>query len=330
MREETLLELKNVTKIFNIGGSYGRGKIKAVDNVSFSIPMKPNITVLVGESGSGKSTIVRMILGLIKPTSGQIFYKGISLRDILKRKDSLKEYRREVQAIFQDPYDIYNPFYRVDRVLETTIKKFNLASSKDEIKTMMHETLEKIGLRPIDILGRYPHQLSGGERQRIMLARILLIKPKLIVADEPVSMIDASLRALFLDYLLKFRDDLGIPCIYVTHDFNIAYYVAERGLVLNSGKIVEEGPIEDLIKDPIHPYTKTLIHSIPNPDPKSRKKLKLETLVTSIKEARPERGCVYQNKCPFVMPVCSKETPPMVEVKENHEVACFRVIHKKI
>ncbi|MBC7320711.1 ABC transporter ATP-binding protein, partial [bacterium] len=202
----TLLELNNVTKIFS--GARGR-RIRAVDRVSFSLSREePRIISLVGESGSGKTTIARMILGLLPPTEGAIYFSGQNIYSM--SKDEWKEYRREVQAVFQDPYGIYNPFYRVDRVLEIPIRKFNLANSKEESQKLIIEALEAVGLRPKDVIGRYPHQLSGGERQRIMLARLYLLKPKLIIADEPISMIDVALRALFLNILLDFKNKYGI------------------------------------------------------------------------------------------------------------------------
>jgi peptide/nickel transport system ATP-binding protein len=201
-----LLELKNATKLYRVGRSLGLKAryIVAVKNVSFFMPEdKPTIVALVGESGSGKSTIARLVLGLIKPTSGEVLYRGKSVEAWLNEDPFT--FRKEVQAVFQDPYSTYNPFYRVDRVFHLVVKKFKLASSREEAEKLIKEAMKAMGLRPGDVLGRYPHQLSGGERQRLMLVRALLLKPKLLVADEPVSMIDASLRAIFLNGLLQLK-----------------------------------------------------------------------------------------------------------------------------
>lgn len=325
-----LLELKNVTKEFVIGGGIGlRSKrtIKAVDNVSFKISReKPAITALVGESGSGKSTIARMIMGLLKPTSGEILYDSKNIDLWLKR--DRKNYRRNVQMIFQDPYSIYNPFYRVERMLFMTIKKFNLASSKDEAHKMVIEAMEAMGLRPNDILGRYPHQLSGGERQRLMLVRILLLKPRLIVADEPVSMIDVSLRSIFLNNLRDLKDKIDVSCLYITHDLNIAHYICDDMMVLCHGRIVETGKTKLVVNNPLHPYTQNLVSAIPIPDPKDRWKDTANIEQAAFKEIWVEKGCIYSHRCPFVMPICEEADPPLVEVKRGRKAACF--LYRKV
>lgn len=318
-----LLELKSVTKLYRIGGGLGlRARyITAVRNVSFTIPgERPTIVALVGESGSGKSTIAKLILGLIEPTSGEILYRGKSVKEWLK--EDPYTFRKEVQAVFQDPYSTYNPFYRVDRVLYLAVKKFKLASSREEADKLIRESMKALGLRPEDILGRYPHQLSGGERQRLMLVRVLLLKPKLLVADEPVSMIDASLRAIFLNDLLQLKKEIGLSSLYITHDLHTAYYVADRMMILNSGRIVEEGPAHEIFEKPLHPYTQLLIKSVPLPDPRKRWAEKLRIELESLKEVRPERGCPYQHRCPHVMEICRIEDPPWVDIGE-HRAACY-------
>jgi len=321
-----LLELRNITKVFRIGGGLGlfsTRTIKAVDSVSFTMPAdKPVIVALVGESGSGKTTIARMILGLLKPTSGDILYRGRSVSQWLK--ENRLEYYKEVQPIFQDPYSIYNPFYRIDRVLKMTIRKFKLASSEQEAEKMIVEAMREVGLRPEDLLGRYPHQLSGGERQRFMLVRILLIKPRLIVADEPVSMIDVSLRAIFLDHLLSLRDKLGTSCLYITHDLNTASYVADSIIVLCHGRVVEDGSANEVISDPLHPYTKLLLTSLPVPDPRQRwgEEIDLSTLET-FEKIKAEKGCVFHARCPYATDECRERAPPLIEAKPGRRVACF-------
>jgi len=323
---QPLLEFKNVTKIFRIGGGLGlisRRSIKAIDSVSFSIPSsEPTITALVGESGSGKSTIARIALGLIEPTSGEVIYKGKNIREWLK-KNKLNYYR-EVQPIFQDPYGIYNPFYRVERMLELTVKKFKIAPDKKSAHELIITAMKDIGLRPEDIMGRYPHQLSGGERQRLMLVRILMIKPRLIIADEPVSMIDVSLRAMFLNHLIAFKNQFGISCIFITHDLNVASYVADRIMILCQGRIVEEGPKEDVIKEPYHPYTKLLMESVPIPNPEARWEEKIDlTKIESFKRLKTEKGCIYFTRCPYATERCKNEIPPLIEISPGRKVACF-------
>jgi len=323
--KQPLLELRNVRKDFKIGGGLGlieKKTIRAVDNVSFTISGEnPTITALVGESGSGKSTIARLILGLLKPTSGEIAYKGRNIELWLK-KNSIA-YRRDVQVIFQDPYSIYNPFYRVERVLYKAIKKLNLASSNEEAYDMVIKSMKDMGLRPEDLLGRYPHQLSGGERQRLMLVRIFLIKPKLLIADEPVSMIDVSLRSIFLDNLLDLKKRLKMSCLYITHDLNIAHYVSDEMMVLCHGNIVEVGETESVVKEPLHPYTRLLVSAIPIPDPRKRWKDALKLGISTLKEFRVEQGCKFSARCPHVMQICKEKTPSLINVGKNRKIACF-------
>jgi peptide/nickel transport system ATP-binding protein len=317
----SLLELKNVSKIFY--GAKGR-RVRAVDKVNFSLQKEePQIISLVGESGSGKTTIARMILGLLPPTEGGIYYldKDIYAMD----KNERKEFRREVQAVFQDPYGIYNPFYRVDRVLEIPIKKFNLATSKEDSQRLITEALEAVGLRPKDIIGKYPHQLSGGERQRVMLARLYLLKPKLIVADEPISMIDVALRALFLNILLDFKNKYGISCIFITHDLSSAYYLGENLIILYKGRIVERGKTNEILTNPYHPYTKLLIKALLPPDPEKRILTSIGSDVRLNEDIAPykENSCHFANRCPSSMDICREKAPVVVKINEDHEVRCF-------
>jgi peptide/nickel transport system ATP-binding protein len=228
----------------------------------------PSILAVVGESGSGKSTLASLILGFISATEGEVLYNG---KDVKRLSNAERQvYRREVQAIFQDPFAVYNPFYRVDHVLNVPLSKFKLARTKAEAQRMMEEALSAVGLRPEETLGRYPHQLSGGQRQRIVVARALMLKPKLIIADEPVSMVDASLRATILESLRTLNKDLRIPVVYITHDLATAYHVSDQIVVLFRGEVVESGETETVIKNPQHSYTKLLIDSIPWPDPERR------------------------------------------------------------
>jgi peptide/nickel transport system ATP-binding protein len=319
-----LLELRSVTKLYRVGRSLSLKPryITAVKNVSFSIPgEKPTIVALVGESGSGKSTIARLVLGLVEPTSGEVLYRGKSVETRLREDPTT--FRREVQAVFQDPYSTYNPFYRVDRVLYLAVKKFKLASSREEAERLIKEAMRALGLRPEDVLGRYPHQLSGGERQRLMLVRALLLKPRLLVADEPVSMIDASLRAIFLNGLLQLKEEQSLSSLYITHDLHTAYYVADKVVVLNAGRVVEEGPADAVFEQPLHPYTQLLLKSVPLPDPRERWREKLSFELEQLEKTRPEKGCLFQYRCSFAMERCKMEDPPLVNVGEERRVACF-------
>jgi ABC-type oligopeptide transport system ATPase subunit len=267
---EKVIDLSEVSQVFR-GAAFRQigGELTAVDRVSFQLTADPpHITSLVGESGSGKSTLARIILGLQRPTSGRVTYYGQDIYTL--RGDDFRRYRRDVQAVFQDPYGIFNPFYRVDRVFWTAIKKFKLAKSRQESDELIAESLEAVGLRPNDVLGRYPHQISGGQRQRIMLARAYMCRPSFIIADEPVSMLDAAVRVLFLNVLLDFKQKYGMTTLFITHDLSTAYYVGGEALVISKGQIVERGAVDDVLIHPTHPYTQMLLSSLPAPDPDAR------------------------------------------------------------
>jgi ABC-type oligopeptide transport system ATPase subunit len=287
---EKLIELHDITQVFR-GAAFRQvgGELTAVDHVSFQLTADPpHITSLVGESGSGKSTIARIILGLQRPTSGAVTYYGKDIYAL--RGEDFRRYRRDVQAVFQDPYGIFNPFYRVDRVFWTAIKKFKLAGSRKEGLDLIAEALEAVGLRPNDVLGRYPHQISGGQRQRIMLARVYMCRPSFIIADEPVSMLDAAVRVLFLNVLLDFKQKYGMTTLFITHDLSTAYYVGGEALVISKGKIVERGAVDDVLVHPTHPYTQMLLSSLPSPDPDSRWRDKLDA--TAVAELAAQENSV--------------------------------------
>lgn len=267
------IELNNVVQVFRGAAmqSIG-GELRAVDDVSFSLSTDtPGIVSLVGQSGSGKSTIARIILGLQRPTTGHVTYCG---KDIYALRDKAYDaFRKDVQPVFQDPYSIFNPFnpfYRVDRVFWTAIKKFRLTSSRQQGLFYIEESLHAVDLRPEDVLNCYPHQLSGGQRQRIMLARIHLLRPKFVIADEPVSMLDAAVRVLFLNILSDFTQKYGMTTLFITHDLSTAYYVGGKIMVISHGKIVERGDVEQVLRHPTHLYTQMLLASLPVPDPDAR------------------------------------------------------------
>ncbi|TDW77579.1 ABC transporter ATP-binding protein [Kribbella pratensis] len=262
------LELRGVQQRFHARG-VADGYVTAVDDVSFKLlASPPQIVSLVGQSGSGKSTIARNVLGLQKPTAGSVLYGG---KDIFKlSRSEYDAYRRDVQPVFQDPYAIFNPFYRVDRVLWKAVKKFKLASTREAGLKLIEESLQAVRLEPENVLGRYPHQLSGGQRQRIMLARVHMLRPSFIIADEPVSMLDAQVRKHFLDILLDFQREHGMTTLFITHDLSTVYYLGGEVMVITKGQIVERGPVATVMHEPTHPYTKLLLDSIPSPDPDQR------------------------------------------------------------
>jgi peptide/nickel transport system ATP-binding protein len=313
-----LLEARAVSKSFG-GGLRGR-KMTAVEDFSISISNDPpSILALVGESGSGKTTLARLLLGVADPSEGAVLYKGADIRSL--RPAERRAFHRDVQVIFQDPFEAFNPFYRVDHVLMTPLMNFGLARSRAEARGLIEETLRAVGLRPEETLGRFPHQLSGGQRQRIMVARALLIRPRIIIADEPVSMVDASLRAIILANLRKLHDEYGISLIYITHDLTTAYQICQNIIVLYRGGIAEAGESECVVRAPMHPYTRLLIGSIPNPDPD--RPWMGEEAPSRHGRAATERGCRFAARCPDAMAVCQGERPPMFRIEAHRAAACF-------
>lgn len=314
-----LLEFKNVTKVYT-NGVINKTYTTALNNVSFKLrPDDPTIMTVAGESGSGKTTLAMLLLGFIKPTKGQILYKGKDIIDL--RGEERFIFRREVQAVFQDPFAVFNPFYTVDHLLSVPIRKFKLAHSKAETRSKMVEALEAVGLHPQDILGRFPHQLSGGQRQRINVARALVLKPKVLVADEPVSMVDASLRANILEILQNLQQEHGVSIIYITHDLTTAYHVSKSILVMYRGNVMEAGDVDRIIKNPQHPYTRLLIDSIPWPDLNRRWG---ETEIKAREETGEDisTGCKFYGRCPFAMEKC-KTFPPLFQLNEQQAASCY-------
>jgi oligopeptide/dipeptide ABC transporter ATP-binding protein len=314
-----LLEFKNVTKIYS-RGVLTKTSTSALTNVSLTLDdSTPTIMTVAGESGSGKTTLAMLLLGFIEPTSGQILYKGQDISRL--RGDDRMTFRREVQAVFQDPFAVFNPFYTVDHLLSVPIERFKLAKSKREAREKMVEALTAVGLRPEDILGRFPHQLSGGQRQRINVARALVLRPRLLVADEPVSMVDASLRANILETLRTLHRNYGVSIIYITHDLTTAYHIAKSIVVLYRGSVMEAGDVDTVIKNPQHPYTRLLIDSIPWPD------LNRRWGETEIKAKESElgdygAGCKFLARCPFAMDQC-QTLPPLFRLNAHQAASCY-------
>ncbi len=280
------------------------------------------MTAIAGESGSGKTTLARMMLGFIPPSRGQVLYRGKDLATM--SGGERRQFRREVQPVFQDPFEVFNPFYRIDHVLTMPVRRYRLAHSDAEAQAMIEDALSRVGLRPRDTLGRYPHELSGGQRQRIMVARAVLLRPRLIIADEPVSMVDASLRATILDELelRTLNRELDISIVYITHDLTTAFQICDNIVILYRGEVAEAGSVERVIGDPRHPYSQLLVASIPLPD---LSKTWGGDEVMSVEPPRDRRtdGCRFAPRCPHAMEECWV-TPPQKYLPDSERLAtCF-------
>ncbi len=320
-----LLQIRDATKIYSSGGFLGSGKksVVALDNFNMTIAESPaTITTIAGESGSGKTTLANLVLGFIKLSSGNIIFDGEDITDM--SDEQLKEYRRNVQAVFQDPFGVYNPFYRIDHVFDLVNKHFSLSDNQSEYRDMVEAGLNVVGLYGEDVLRKYPHQLSGGQRQRIMMARAYMIKPRLIVADEPVSMVDASLRASILDAMLRLRDDHNISFLYITHDLSTAYQIGDQIYMLYQGTTAERGSAMDVIDAPQHPYVQLLIDSVPVPDPTDKWDVNISLPSEEEMRTAASKGCRYYPRCPHRMDKCLVEQPPLFKMdKPGHEAACY-------
>ncbi len=318
--KQPLLEAKKISKVFR-SGLVQRAEKVALENFSLAVdPTQPTILSVVGESGSGKSTMARLLLGLEQPTSGAILYQGKELQRLTDTEK--KQFRRDIQVVFQDPFGVFNSFYRIDHVLQVPIRKFNLASSPADARKLIDETLALVGLRPQETLGRYPHQLSGGQRQRVMVARALLLKPKIIIADEPVSMIDASLRATILDTLRSLNQELDISLVYITHDLTTAYQISSDIIVLYSGAVTEAGGVEKVVKSPQHPYTQLLVGSIPLPNPDLTWSDEPEPSILG-QQAKPGIGCHFAPRCPHAFEPCLTLAPNLFRIHPHQAAACY-------
>ncbi|MEM2111538.1 MAG: ABC transporter ATP-binding protein, partial [Candidatus Bathyarchaeia archaeon] len=293
----------------------------AVDDVSFNLDLeKSGILTIAGERGSGKTTIARLILRFIKPDKGEILYRGQNIWKMNKKE--LKNYRRKVQAVFQDPFAAFNPIYKVDHLLRATIKKFGLAKSEKETEDLLLKSFEFLKLRP-EMLSKYPSQLSGGERQRVMLCRAILPKPDLIIADEPVSMLDTTIRIGVLEEMLKVKEQFGVSFIYITHDLATASVLGGDVMILYQGSAVEMGPIDKVLRRPAHPYTQLLVSSIPSPDPDRKSSFLDLSKMTAPTQEKGEiktgriKGCKFYSRCDRRRESCLSESPQMLEMGDR-------------
>jgi peptide/nickel transport system ATP-binding protein len=308
---ENSLKVESVSKYYGYG-LLGLKKFKVLDKISLGIPLKPpTIFAIVGETGSGKTTLLRIILRMIKPDEGVVKYKGL---DVFKLpRNAVSWYRKEVQPIFQDPYESFNPLRRVDSYIFDAAKRMAKVD-KGSIEEYVDGILRYVGLSLDRVHGKYPHEFSGGELQRIAIARAIAARPTLILADEPVSMLDASLRVNVLNLFKKIRDDLGTSIIYVTHDLATAYYIADQIAVLYRGSLVELGSIDKVYENPRHPYTQLLLTSILEPDPKISEKIKPLKLSTIELKEFLAQGCKFAYRCPYASKKCFEKEPPNVTI----------------
>ncbi len=323
---ETLIQVRNLRKWFPVNTGFLSSLlykqelyVKAVDGVSFDIK-KGEILVLAGESGCGKTTTGRCILYLEPPTDGEVIYAGIDLGTL--DRNEMKELRKRMQITFQDPYESLNPKQSIYSIVSEplTVHKIQLTPSQRRERVL--EALESVALTPAeDYIDRYPHELSGGQRQRISIARALILHPEFMVADEPVSMLDVSIRAEILNLLLKLREELGLTYLFITHDLAVATYIADRIGIMYLGKIMEIGPSHEVAFNPQHPYTRALISAVPSGDPTVKRR------VESLKGEPPSpinvpRGCRFHPRCPYAQEICTREIPVERDMGNGHHVAC--------
>jgi len=295
--------------------------VRAVDDVSFEVK-KGEIFGLAGESGCGKTTTGKTILRLLEPTSGEIYFKGKNITAL--NKVEMKKMRRNMQIIYQDPYQSINPRMTVFDIISEPISIHKLADSLAETEELVYKSLEEVELLPAeDFVQRFPHELSGGQRQRVAVARTMVLQPSFVVADEPISMLDVSIRAGILKLMLKTKEAKGITYIFITHDLAYARHICHRGAIMYLGKIVEMSSMDNLVKNPIHPYTNALMMAVPVPDPtyeKARAVISGE-VPTPI---NPPPGCRFHPRCSKASEICRREDPELLEVGNGHFVACHR------
>jgi oligopeptide/dipeptide ABC transporter ATP-binding protein len=318
--DEPLLRTDRLTRHFKIGGALSRRTLHAVDDVSLAIGAR-EIVALAGESGSGKSTIARLLAKIYRPTSGEIYFAGRPLSSIRSRADLLR-YRGEVPMVFQDPFSVTNPVFRASHGILRALTLHRLELSRQQRYQEAQRAFEAVGLAPAgEIMQRYPHELSGGQRQRVGFAQALAMRPKLILADEPVSMLDVSIRIGLLNVMADLRDQQGVSVLYITHDIASARYVADRLIVMYAGHIAEAGPVEEVLARPRHPYTQLLLSAVP--DPRAELHVTEETdMGEPPRVIDPTPGCRFRWRCPLAIDECHQVTPALRELIPGHSAAC--------
>ncbi|MGC8663666.1 MAG: ABC transporter ATP-binding protein [Thermoplasmata archaeon] len=324
MDNDVILKVEDLKKYYELTRgllSFKKaGVVKAVDGVSFELH-SGEVIGLVGETGCGKTTTGRTLVKLENPTEGKIIFQG---KDIAKlEEDDLKDFRKSVQMIFQDPYESLNPRFTIFKTLVEPLIINGIGETYEERIDLAVKALEDAGLKPgEEYLDRYPHEISGGQRQRVAIARALIVNPKFIVADEPVSMLDVSIRSGVLNLMLDLREKYRLPLVFITHDIAVARYMSDRIFVMYLGKVVEEGQTEDVIFDPIHPYTRALINAVPVPDPeKKHERVLIKGEIPSPINLPP--GCRFASRCVFFQKgICDVKEPELREIKKGHFVAC--------
>lgn len=316
---KVLLEVANLKKYFPIHTgvlSVNKSYVKAVDDLSFNVREGETLGI-VGESGCGKSTTGRTIMRLIEPTEGSIKFDEIELSTLSKKE--MRNTRRDIQMVFQDPYASLNPRHSVEKILEEPLIVHGIGSSVER-KQKVRELLEIVGLS-VHHAKRYPHQFSGGQRQRIGIARALMTNPKLIIADEPVSALDVSIQSQVLNLMQKLQEDLKLTYIFISHDLGVVRHISDKVGVMYLGRMVELADSESLYKEPLHPYTQALLSAVPIPDPEfNREQILLKGDIPS--PSNPPTGCSFHSRCPYVMDKCKVEIPKFVDVQSGHSVAC--------
>jgi peptide/nickel transport system ATP-binding protein len=317
---ETVLKVENLSRYFRVGGLRSAGVLHATDEVSFEVAAG-EIVALVGESGSGKSTIARVLAGLYPATSGEIIFEGQR-----QGRRSSRKVRGRMPMVFQDPFGSINPVLRVGHSLQRSLKLHRKDLDQAGRDAEAVALVERVGLLPgAQVLRRYPHELSGGQRQRLGFAQALASRPSLILADEPVSMLDVSIRIGLLNVMRSLRDDEHVSLLYITHDLASARYVADRMIVLYAGRIVEEGTTAEVIGAPAHPYTRLLMATAPDPRLPLASDTDVEDLGEPPKVINPGPGCRFAPRCPLVMEQCLASTPQMVQLSPTQRVACYAV-----
>lgn len=318
---DKILEVKNLKKYFPVESKVRvePKSVKAVDDVSFDVYRNETLSI-VGESGCGKSTTGRCLIGLNKPTSGEVIYNGKNIVGI-----SDKEQRvlcKDLQMIFQDPYSSLNPRMTIGSILEEPLIIHKICKTKEERMQRVLDMLEKVGMRR-DHYYRYPHEFSGGQRQRIGIARALILEPKLVVCDEPVSALDVSIQSQVLNLLAEVKKEMNITYVFISHNMSVVRYISDRVGVMYLGHLVELAGTEELYNNPLHPYTQALLSTVPEPDPHVKhEQIMLKGDIPS--PLNPPSGCIFHNRCPYNEPICQDQMPPLVEIKPGHFVACYR------